>query len=254
MAIIVPAIALMACALITFNWSWKKLPDTLLFPKETLTNSQSQFPFLSAAYLLAGCVMVKNLLAILFKSQLRIHLPDAATYWTFMSRYSLTVGSSTVLISILWLVIGTWLLLKKGWRTTAIYGSLSIFMGGLIFLSVNVMTESISWLNQGIYTALLGSTTSALFFPLIQILYLCLPYQMRFRAKVTTEMIALPLMESVPSLTIQGLIVIFGSLSAIAPYIKTLVPIFIVLLIIASVKASSKFSDNSLLPPPVRQQ
>lgn len=230
---VLPAIVLMASSFFIFNWSWKRLPDRLIHLQHEFSVSRTRFPFLSAAYLLAGCVMVKSFLDILFKSQLQNHLPDPASY-------SMSVGSATIAISIIWAVLGTWLILKKGWKTTALFASLSILIGGIIFLSL-----SSSWLNQGIFTGLLTSTTSALFFPLIQILYLYIPYQNRFKTKIVTEMIALPLMKGIPSLTMQGLLIIFESIAAITLYLKIIVSILMALLIIASIRAASRFSGTT---------
>ncbi len=243
MAIVIPAIVLMACSLVIFNWSWQRLPDSLTHPEKPSPASHTRFPFLSGAYLLAGCVMVKSLLDILFKSQLRTQFPDPTSYSKFMGYYSISVGSSTLVISIIWAVLGTWLISKKGWKTTALYASLSVLVGGIVFLSLSV-SESVSWLNQGIFTGLLTGTTNALFFPLIQILYLYMPYQTRLRTKIATEMIALPLMKWIPSLATQGLLIVFGSITAITLYLKILVPILVVLLVIANRRASSKFSDR----------
>lgn len=133
MAMVIPAIAFMVCALITFNWAWKRLPEDLILPKVSSTDAQSRFPFLSGAYLLAGCLMIKNLLTILFKFQLKTQLSSPVIYSKFMGLYSTTVGTSTVIVSILWLALGTWLLVKKSWRTTVICGSISILLGGIVF-------------------------------------------------------------------------------------------------------------------------
>lgn len=238
MATVIPAIVLLVCSFFTFNWSWKRLPTSLTHPQESSV-SQTRFPFLSAAYLLAGSVMIKSFLDILFKSELRTQFPDATSYSKFMGAYSMSVSSAIIAISIIWAVLGTWLILKKGWKTTAIYASLSILIGGIIFLSF-----SLSWLGQGIFNGFLVGTASALFFPLIQILYLYLPYQNRFKAKIVTEMIVLPFMKAIPSLTTQGLLVAFGSIAAIALYLKILIPILMVLLIVASYRASLKTLDS----------
>ncbi len=238
MAMIVPAIVFMVFSFFVFNWSWKRLPNSLIHPQESSV-SHTAFPYLSAAYLLAGSAMIKSFLDILFKSELRTQFPGAATYLKFMEAYLMSVGSATIAISIIWAILGTWLILKKGWKTTALYASLSILVGGIIFLSF-----SLSWLGQGIFNGLLVGTASALFFPLIQILYLYLPYQNRFKTKIVTEMIALPLMKAVPSLATQGLLVAFGSIAAIALYLKIFVPILMVLLVIASYRASLKTLDS----------
>jgi AAA family ATP:ADP antiporter len=233
-AMVIPAIVFMVFSFFIFNWSWKRLPNSLIHPQEPSV-SKTRFPYLSAAYLLAGSAMIKGFLDMLFKSELRAQFPDAPSYSKFMGAYSMSVGSTTIAISIIWAVLGTWLILKKGWKTTALYASLSILVGGIIFLSF-----SLSWLGQGIFNGLLVGTSSALFFPLIQILYLYLPYQIRFKTKITTEIIALPLMKAVPSLATQGLLVAFGSIAAITLYFKIFVPILMALLVIAIYRSGIK--------------
>lgn len=239
MAMMIPAIVCMVCSFFTFSWSWKRLPNSWILPHESSV-SQTRFPFLSAAYLLASSAMIKNFLHFLFKSKLRTQFPDKASYSKFMGAYLMSIDSATIAISIIWAVLGTWLILKKGWKTTALYASLSILGGGIIFLSF-----SLSWLGQGVLNGLLLGTASALFFPLVQMLYLYLPYQNRFKTKIVTEMIALPLMRVIPSLTTQGLLVAFGSIAAIAFYLKILVAVLMVLLIIASIRARPKTLDKA---------
>lgn len=231
------AVAFMICAVMIFNWRWKKLPSNLLFPKESLPNLQNRFPYLSAAFLLAGCLMIKSLLEMLLKSESRMQFSDPKSYFVFMKHYSTAAGSFTILISILWVVLGSWLLRKKSVRTMATYGAVSLLAGGFIYLSSTAITNATSWATHGIYSALLTGTYSALFFPLIQIIYLYFPHQKRFRNKIITEMCALPLMESIPSLAIQGLIM-FGGFAFISVYCKILTVIFMGLLVFASNKLS----------------
>lgn len=247
-ALIIPAIAFMIFALMIFSFAWNKLPMDLMQPKESGINRKNRFPFLSAAYLLAGCLMAKNILSTLWKFQVKSQMPSPNVYSNFFGRFSVTVAATTLIISILWVILGTWILKKKGWRTAAWSGFLSVIIGGLLFFGFSIGNSSVSWLNQGIFTGVLTTTTSGLFFPLIQILYLYLPFQNRFETKVATEMVALPLMKAIPSLMTQGLIMTFGSLSAAALYLQILVPIFMLLLYIAYKRLGSKFSDRMDFP------
>ena len=66
-----------------------------------------------------------------------------------------------------------------------------------------------------------------------------MPYQARFRIKIITEMIALPLISSIALLTVQWLIMIFESMSGISISLKILIPILLLLLVIASRRISS---------------
>jgi AAA family ATP:ADP antiporter len=159
---------------------------------------------------------------------------DPNSYSNFMGSYSMSEGLSTIAMSILWAILGTWLILKRGWRITALVGSISVLVGGLIFLGFLLANQSVSWLNQGAMVGLLKGTATALFFPLVQIIYLYMPEQVRFRTKVLTEMVILPLMKSLPSIAIQGLLIIFGSISAVTIYGEIFILILLILLVAAS--------------------
>lgn len=235
-ALMIVATALLVFALLTFNWSWNRSKDNLK-PYENYFASTSKFPYLSAAYLLAGTAMVKNCLDILFKYQMKTQFPNPKDYQVAIGSYSIYLGYLTFAVSIIWIVLGTWLIIKKGWKTTSLWAACSILIGGVIFLSC-----SISWLKQGIFNSLLLGTASTLFFPLIQLLYLHLPVQHRFKTKIITEMIPLPLMNALPALAAQGLLMKFGSIAAIAIYLKILSIILMMLIILASYKAYTKSS------------
>ena len=235
MAVILPAIVLIMGATIVFNRFWKRIPDHFsIFAESGIEQKKNRFPFLASAYLLAGSVMIENLLNIFFKSQVRMQFSDPNSYSNFMGSYSMSEGLSTIAMSILWAILGTWLILKRGWRITALVGSISVLVGGLIFLGFLLANQSVSWLNQGAMVGLLKGTATALFFPLVQIIYLYMPEQVRFRTKVLTEMVILPLMKSLPSIAIQGLLIIFGSISAVTIYGEIFILILLILLVAAS--------------------
>lgn len=234
LSMVLAAIALMVCSLLVFNRAWRN--D--IHPEGT----KIRFPVLSSAYLLAGCVMVNKFLDIVFRSQLKGVIPTSQTYTELMGYFSSTVVISTIIASALWAVIGTWLLLKKGWRVTAMCSSISILSGGVVFLIISNTVAPASWLSQGIFSGLLTGTATTLFFALVQILYLYLPSQSRFTTKVVTEMIALPLLAGIPSLVTQALLTT-GPLSSLTPIFNILVLILMILLVFASTRASSKFSS-----------
>ena len=242
----IPAIFLMICALAIFSWTWKKLPPELVSPKEEPPEGQIRFPFISGAYLIAGCLISVTLLNVLLKYQTNLKLASPNAYAEFMGRYAMAAGGGMIIFSIIWVILGLVILRKKGWRAAAISGCWSIFLGGLLFLGLNSFSDALPWLQAGLYTSLIISTSSALFFPLVQLLYLCLPYQIRFRTKIVTEMIALPIMQSLPSFLVQGIIMALGSLAAAIFYLKILVPVFLLLLLVASRRAGAKFADKSL--------
>jgi ATP/ADP translocase len=188
--------------------------------------------------------MVAHLLTIAFKFQVFSLLPSSEGFAEFMGHYSTVFSVSTVVISVLWVVLGAWLLVNKGWRTTALCGALSILVGGVIFFGASAITGSPSWLYQGIYNGTLASTERVLFFPLVQILYLYIPYQARLRAKIVTEMIALPLVTTIPPLVFQGLLV-FLPMSTITLYLNIPAVFILMVLLVPTIRSiSSKFVDK----------
>ncbi|MDB2613870.1 NTP/NDP exchange transporter [Chlamydiales bacterium] len=236
-ALLIPALIMMVFALILFNRAWKGIPEEFLYPKEDKTNLKIRFPYISAAYLLAGSIVINRLMTILFKSDVRREIPDPEMYSHFMGTYSSTVGIATIVFAFFWMGLGTLSLLKKGWKFTAFLGVSSLLIGGAIFLGFTILTEfSLYWLPYGVYSGLLLGTTSALFFPLIQVLYLYLPSNARFRTKVVTEMIFLSLMAVIPTLITQGLLVQLTSINPIAIYLELLTPIALLLLFVAVIR------------------
>lgn len=234
----VAGVSLSICALFLFDAFWKRSPHHLIDPQEP-PSSLSRFPFLSAAYLLAGAGMAHTFLDILFKSGAKARWPDVPSYAQFMSAYSTTVSGATLGVSAIWAILGTWLIVKKGWKATALYASLSILVGSIMFLCA-----PFSSLVQGAFMGLLIGTSNSLFFPLVQLLYLHLPCQNRFKTKVVTEMIALPFIQATSPITVQKLIIGLGSIASAAMYLKGLFLLSVALFFLASCKASPKSASR----------
>lgn len=221
LSVIVPLlIAFLFVALFSFDKVWNKFSEEGVHNKAPHSELPNKFPFVKTAYLLASCMLVNMLLNNCFKTQLRVQIPTSSAYMQFLGKYSFTVSIVGIVVSVLWAVLGTKLIIKSNWRATAVYGSLFVLIGGLIFFSVSAVLKNLSWLNQGVYIAFLTTTKSMLFLPLVQLLYLQLPAQARFRAKITTEMAIIPLMTFVCSLAVQGSTLLAGSVSLVGTYLN----------------------------------
>lgn len=245
-ALILPAIALMIGATIVFNRFWKRIPDNFFISAESgIEQKKNRFPFLASAYLLAGSVMIGNILNIFFRSQVKMQFPDPISYTNFMASYSISAGSSSIIMSILWAILGSWLILKRGWRTTALVGSISVLVGGLVFLGFSFENQSVSLLSHGIMVGLLKGTLAALFFPLVQLIYLYMPAKVRFRTKVLTEMVLSPLIKGIPSIVMPGLFIVFGSISAVTIYGKIFILILLILFVAASAIIGRRYNSFS---------
>lgn len=237
----ISAIALMIIALLVFNWACKRLPNDVVHPEKS-EETKNWFPFVTGAYLLAGSIIVQHLVKLVLKDQSKIQL-DTMHYLKTFGFYLVTTAGATVVVALLWTIFGTSLLSKKGWKTTAFYGAMATLIGGLIFVGISAFDRTMSslpWLSYGVFSGLLKGTSSNLFFPLIQIAYLLIPFQTRFQTKVITEMIAFPLMKSIPLLIVQGVILTFGSVNEILIYLYIFILLLLALLVFASKRIDVK--------------
>lgn len=229
------AIAFMILALLVFHLAWKKINSGTLIPEESSALPKFRFPVLYSAYLMAGSVMIANSLGIFFKYKVQA---GRVSFSQVMGSYSETLMISTLVVTILWTLLCSWLILKKGWKTTALFGSISTLVGGFIYLITYY--QPVSWFNQALINGLLTGTVSTLFFPLIQIAYLYLPVSSRFKTKVMTEMLALPLLKIIPFFITTGLFMSFNSMLLVEDYVTLgLTPVMLVLLVVASKRISS---------------
>ncbi|MCP5469924.1 MAG: hypothetical protein H7A36_05405 [Chlamydiales bacterium] len=169
------------------------------------SESGGRFPYLSAALFLGGCLMVKTLIKVR-------GLPP------------LQIGVGTLVLSLVWAFLGTFFYMKRGWRSAALFGALAVLMTGFF---------PKMWMSH----ALLMATSSALFFPLVQILFRGVELKKRFFVQVVTQLLLLPLFKMLPSLAQQGLIVKLGSLAATAPYIRTLAFVCLGAILVAAYRA-----------------
>jgi ATP/ADP translocase len=227
------AIATLTLAIFVFNCFWKNSAIDEL--EEQTASINGRFPIISAAYLITGSVIIKTFLDFLLKTQVKTLFPTAVKYQQFILEYSQTFTRSLVFIGILWFILGTWLVLKKGWKTPLKIALVSILLASVLF--INFAFQPIG---QGMFQGFLNGTSVVLFFPFVQLLYLHLPFQRRLKTKVATEMIAVPLMNAAPALILQGLIVILGSIAASTNYVKALIALSILFICFAAFRIQLK--------------
>ncbi|MCH9631709.1 MAG: hypothetical protein S4CHLAM6_00260 [Chlamydiae bacterium] len=233
------ALFLILAAAFTFKKYHTKLTDNE--PLQLEHNKSFHFPILSSAYLLVGALAAGSFTHVIFQSELRPQFASSSTaYISYLGKFSAISGSLTVLFTLVWLVLGTKVLVNQGINRALKYGVAASALGAVAFFTL-FNTKDIGLLfGQSISKSILISTTSCLFFPVIQILYLYLPQQVRFQKKVVTEMIAMPIIKSSSLFIVQSLIIAFGSLQAAKPYLLTLFALFIAILYLASRSVKSK--------------
>ena len=205
------------------------------------SNKPFHFPILSSAYLLVGALAAGSFTYVVFQFDLRAQFSSNATaYLSYIGKFSTISGSLTFLFTLVWLILGTKVLINQGINKALKYGVAASALGAIAFFTLFNTKDMGLLFGQSISRSILISTTSFLFFPVIQILYLYLPQQVRFQKKVVTEMVAMPIIKSSSSFIIQSLIIAFGSLQAAKPYLLTFFALFIAILYLASRSIDSK--------------
>ena len=233
------SVGCMAAALLVFNASWKKLSQDPIPSEEPEPTKVLRFPFLSCALLLVGCTVIKRIFDLLWKSEIRSQMstPEAAQKYPIFSY----TGPTTVAFSLCWVFLGSWLIRRRGWTATATGTAIFIWIATIgLFTLINA-----SWLSKVLSYALFTSAASALFFPLVQMLYLHLPSKNRFSVKIGTELVVFRLLASLPSYAAQVLIVALGSIAAASPWLKQLAIGLALLMVLACKRAGSKYSDSA---------
>ncbi len=233
------ALAFLVAAYVVFQRSFEILSKESEEQSAELINIR--FPILSSAYLLVGAIAAGSFTHILFRSSLKTLFSNPTNYMHFIGKFSSITGTLVMILTLFWAIFGTWMLINKGWKKTLNYGVISIFVGGLAFLALSNLGSTGLLIGQSISRSILVSTTSFLFFPLIQIFYLYLPKEVRFAKKVAVEMVALPLIKVSSSFIIQLLVIAFGSLSACRPYLMILFAFFLGIIYLASRSLRSHF-------------
>ena len=220
------SVVFLTSSLIAFNASWKRLPTDLLHPKEQ-TPSTFRCPWLSTAWLLIGPQIIGSYLYMFFKTQLHIKFPAKNAFANAIGEFSLYSGYAKIIFSIILPLLGSWLILKKGWKSVALCSGLSIALIGAIFV-----TTPFPPFLASLYISLIKSTGAVLLFPLAQIIFLYLPFQKRFKAQFITQIILLTCIQPLPGFISQGLIIVSGmSLSSIFLMMSILFAVFLILAI-----------------------
>jgi AAA family ATP:ADP antiporter len=182
--------------------------------------------------LVLGYGIAINLVEVTWKGQLKLQYPNANDYMAFMGGFSLTVG----LVTFAMYFIGGWVIRTFGWRTGALATPIMLLVTGLAFFAFILFKD----LAGGI-AAVLGSTPLmlavifgaaqnivskstkySLFDPTKEMAYIPLDQESKVKGKAAIDVVGARLGKSGGALINIGLIVAFGSLGAITPYLFVL--------------------------------
>lgn len=192
-----------------------------------------------------------NLVEVTWKSQLRLQYPNANEYSAFMGKFSFVTGAVTILMM---LFVGGNLIRRKGWGFAAMVTPVVLLITGAGFFAFVLGREGV----LASYIAALGTTPLmlavlfgaaqnimsksskySLFDPTKEMAYIPLDQESKVKGKAAIDVVGARLGKSGGSFVQQGLLVAFGSLAAITPYVAVILFAIIFAWIIA-VKALNK--------------
>jgi AAA family ATP:ADP antiporter len=191
-----------------------------------------------------------NIVEVTWKSQLKLRFPNPNDYSRFMGYFSTATGAVTVFMM---LFVGGNVIRRKGWGFAAGITPIILMLTGTVFFALIIFKENVSGL-----IAMLGTTPLtlavivgmaqnimsksckySLFDPTKEMAYIPLDQESKVKGKAAIDVVGARLGKSGGSLIQQGLIVSFGSLAAITPYLGVIMFVIIAAWMMA-VKALDK--------------
>ncbi|CDR34749.1 NTP/NDP exchange transporter [Criblamydia sequanensis] len=204
-------------------------------PKAKLSIMESFAYLAKSNYILCIALLVIaygiciNLVEVTWKGELKKQYPNPNDYSTFMGRFSQMTGFVTIIM----MFIGGWIIRKKGWGFAAAITPTVLLLTGIGFFSFVIFSDSLQH-----YITMLGTTPLflavmfgtaqnimsksskySLFDPTKEMSYIPLDQEAKVKGKAAIDVVGARLGKSGGSLIQQILLVGFGSLAAITPYI-----------------------------------
>ena len=205
---------------------------------------------LCLAILVIGYGIAINLVEVTWKSQLKLQYPNPNDYSTFMGLFSTITGAATILMM---LFVGGNVIRRFGWGVGALITPVVLLITGVGFFSFVIFRDSLMGIISMLGTTPLmlavifgtaqnimsKSAKYSLFDPTKEMAYIPLDQEAKVKGKAAIDVVGARLGKSGGSLVQQGLIVAFGSLALITPYIAGIL-FFIIFAWIFAAKALSK--------------
>lgn len=206
-------------------------------PKMSLKESflfLARSPYIGClAILVIGYGVAINLVEVTWKGQLKLQYPNQSDYQHFMGGFSMMTATATILMM---LFVGGNVIRKFGWGVGALITPVVLLVTGIGFFSFVIFRESLAG-----FIAMFGTTPLmlavafgtvqnfisksakySLFDPTKEMAYIPLDQESKVKGKAAIDVVGARLGKSGGSLVQQGLILAFGSLSAITPYIAVI--------------------------------
>jgi AAA family ATP:ADP antiporter len=225
--------------------------------KESLTYLASSRYILCIAAIVICYGICINLLEVTWKAQLRLQYPDPNDFNTFMGYFSTITGLTTLFMMLF--VGGN--LLRRSWKLTAMLTPLILMVTGACFFSFILFKDMLA-----VYITALGTTPLflaviigtvqnvlskaskySLLDPSKEMVYIPLDPETKVKGKAVIELVGSRFGKSGGSFVQQVLLLFFGTLSAITPYIAVTLFVFIAIWILAVRSLSQQFAFISFV-------
>lgn len=206
---------------------------------------------LSIAIVVIAYGICINLVEVTWKGQLKLQYPNPNDYNAFMGTFSTFTGAITIIM----MFVGGWVIRKKGWGFAAMITPVVLLITGIGFFAFVIFRD-----NLGAYIAALGttplmlavlfgmaqnilskSTKYSLFDPTKEMAYIPLDQESKVKGKAAIDVVGARLGKSGGSFIQQGLLVVFGTIGAITPYVAVAMTGFIIAWIFAVKSLNRQF-------------
>ena len=232
-------------------------------PKMSLKESflylvRSPYIGLLAVLVIAYGVAI-NIVEVTWKSQLKLQFPNANDYSAFMGMFSTVTGAVTVLMM---LFVGGNVMRRFGWTAAAIVTPVVLLITGAIFfalilfrtnLDAGTMVMGMTPLFMAVIVGMVQNIMSksckySLFDPTKEMAYIPLDQEQKVKGKAAIDVVGARLGKSGGSLLQQGLLVAFGSLAAITPYLAVVLFAIIGFWLLAARALGRRFNELTAKP------
>lgn len=202
-----------------------------------------------------------NVIEVTWKSQLKLQYPNANDYSTFMGYFSTCTGAVTVLMM---LFVGGNVIRKFGWGKAAQVTPVVLLITGIIFFALILFRDNLGGMIAALGTTPLmlavvigmiqnimsKSAKYSLFDPTKEMAYIPLDQEQKMKGKAAIDVVGARLGKSGGSFIQQGLLVIFGSMAAITPYLAVVLIVIIMAWIFAAKALNKRFLALTTEQPP----
>ena len=201
---------------------------------------------LSSKYVLGIAILVIaygisiNLVEVTWKNQLKLQYPTANAYSEFMGGFSFFTGLVTIFMM---LFVGGNLIRRKGWGFAAMITPVVLLVTGVGFFAFVLFRDSslvagyIAYMGTSplMLAVIFGAAQNimsksakySLFDPTKEMAYIPLDQEAKTKGKAAIDVVGARLGKSGGSLVQQGLLVLFGTISAITPYVAIILFVII---------------------------